>query len=62
MSEIIEKETYPALEIIFLGRHLDFVVISAIFPPIMDVVVVDRAPKEGRPGPLHVDGLVGLAS
>lgn len=44
------------------GRQLHFLVVSPVLPSIINVIVIDRAPEEGRLGPVKIDGLVGLAS
>lgn len=55
-------KAYRALEMILLRHHFDLFVTIVILDPIIDEVVVDRAPEDVRPGPLDVDGVVGRAS
>lgn len=47
---------------ILLGEHFDLLVVRTVFDPVVDEVVVDRAPEDVRPGPLDVHRVVGLAS
>lgn len=47
---------------ILLRHHFDLFVTIVILDPIIDEVVIDRAPEDVRPGPLDVDGVVGRAS